>query len=206
MSYSKAEIYNLALSHLLLNRQIVDTETDNSSKEIKALNTHWNTALNTVLQELDLDGLSSFQTLELLETLSEGPWTYVYKYPSNCAHLRRIDSGVRVDNRFTHIKKRIAIKDGVKVIYTNEANASVEFIPKDFSLTLISAPAALALSYFLAWATAPLIVGKGGRRLKEKIYADYVIAKEAAQGADARENENYNEYQEESEFVNVRLS
>jgi len=86
MSFSKTEIYNIALSALLLSKEVVEVETDKSN-EVRALNTFYDIALSTTLQDLDLDSTSEPITLELLAELDDGVWTYVYKYPTRCAFL-----------------------------------------------------------------------------------------------------------------------
>lgn len=205
MSYSKTKIYNLALSHLLLSRQVIDADTE-VNNEVKVLNTFWEDALNTTLQELDLNSLASTATLELLENLDdEGPWDYVYKYPTSCSSIRRIVSNARVDTNRTFIAKKTAIRDSVKVIYTNKEDAVLEFISKDVPLETLDYSAGLAISYMLAFLCAPLIVGKGAKRLRDSIMEYYIMAKSKAQELDAIENFNYDNPAERSEFVAARI-
>lgn len=208
MSYNKTQIYNLALSHMLLSRQIVDVDTDTDTNEVRILNTFWETALKITLQELDLDSLSSPRALELVEQIPDTenlPWLFAYKYPSNCAFLRRIQSGFDIDNEYTHIAKRVAIRNGQKVIYTNQDKAFAEYIPSDVSLSFLSPSAALALSYYLASLAAPGIVGKGAATLKRSLKEDFVLNKSAAQRIDELENRNYREPWENSSFVAARM-
>jgi len=207
MSFTKVKIYNIALSALLLSREIIDIETDPNQNEIRVLNTFWDIALESTLQDLDLDSLSQPISLELLATLEDdNPWDYVYKYPSNCAFLRRIESGAAVDNKSTHISKRTAIYDGQKAIYTNQYQAVGECIPKDVPLEAFNAMAGMALGYRLASFSAPLITGKGAKKLRDTIEAKYLIAKAKAQETDSLENFNYEPEWQRSEFVEARLS
>lgn len=205
MAYTKAKIYNLALSALLLSREVANTDTDKSN-EVRILNLHWDTAFESTLEDLDLDSTASVQQLELIEELTEGPWRYVYKYPSKCTFLRRIYSGAVVDNRYTHISKQIGVHDGQKAIYTNQYDASASYIPNDVPLVSLSPKAALAIAYQLAILAAPLATGKGATSLIEKIEKKYAIAKAEAQEKDARENFNYEEDSIRSEFVAERMS
>lgn len=205
--YSKTEIYNLALSHLKLSRQVEETETDTVTNEVRVLNQFWDIALKNTLQELDLDSLSQPIVLELLEVLNDGgPWDFIYKYPSKAVFLRRIQSCARVDNASTAIKKRTALYNGQKVIYTTEQNAVGEFIMSDAPLDALSPMAGLAISYNLAWLSAPLIVGKGAGKLQESLFVQYNLTRAKAQEIDANENFNYDEAYERSEYVNVRMS
>lgn len=203
--YTKPKIYNLALSALLLSTEIEEIETD-TSNEVRVLNLHYDTALESTLKDLDLDALSTPITLELLATLDDGgPWTYVYKYPNNCAKFRRLVSGNVTDNSRTHIAKQVRMYNGQKAIFTNEYAAIAECMPKNISLAALSAEAGMALAYKLADLATPLLTGKGAQKLREDIQKAYIIAKNEAQEDDRQENHNYEEDHIRSEFVDARL-
>lgn len=203
--FSKPKIFNLALSALLLAKEVSDTVTD-TSNEVRILNTHYDIALESTIQDLDLDSLTMPITLELLATLTDEPWDYVYKYPSDCAFLRRIKSLQVTDNRSTHISKRTGIYNGQKAVYTNEQEAVGDCVPKSIPLVALSSMAGMALAYRLAYLSAPLIVGKGSKALRESILLAYGVAKSEAQEHDAMENFNYEADDLRSEFVAARLS
>jgi len=205
MIYTKEKIYNLTLSALLLAKEVINIATD-TSNEVRVLNTHYDVALESTLKDLDLDILSTPIELELIEELDEGPWTYVYKYPTACAHLRRIQSGFVTDNKRSHIAKKVGVYEGQKAIFTDEAQAVAECIPNTISLDMLSAMAGMALAYRLAYLAAPLITGKGAKALRESLLQAYVIAKTEAQEDDKLENFNYEEDRLRSEFVDERLS
>lgn len=205
MSFTKTKIFNLACSALLLSRQISDTESDIVTNEVRVLNTFWEDALILTLQDLDLDSLSETITLELIEELSDGPWTYVYKYPTRCSFLRRIVSGAITDTNRTFINKRVALHNGQKVIFTDEYQASIECVTKDISLDTLSSPAAYAVAYKLALLANPLITGKGAKALKDDIYKSYTSALIDAQKLDKLENFSYDPVHLRSEFVASRL-
>lgn len=204
--YTKAKIYNLALGALLLQRQISNADQDQSN-ECKILNTHWDTAFYSAIEDMDLDALSTQVTLELIDDdPADFPeWAFVYKYPSNCAYFRRIKTTVMMDDRSTHIAKKVAMYEGQLAIFTNEATAEAEIIPKDIPLVALSAQAGLAVAYRLAALSAPLIVGKGAQKLRQEIEQKYVVAKAEAQEKDRRENFNFTDPEVESEFVRSRL-
>lgn len=204
MSYTKEKIYNLALSSLLLAKEVANTDTD-TSNEVRVLNTHWDTAFQSTLQDLDLDSLSTPITLELIAQLTEGPWAYVYKYPNNCIFLRRIQSNVKTDTRRTHIAKITGVYQGQKAIFTNEYQAIIECIPKDVPLAALTPMAAMAIAYMLAFLAAPLITGKGADKLRDKLQQNYQMAKTKAQETDGQENFNYESDDVRSEFVAARL-
>lgn len=205
MSFTKPKIYNLALSALLLSREVSDVETDKTN-EVRILNTHYDIAIESTLQDLDLDSLSTPITLELLANLTDEPWDFVYKYPTNCVFLRRIKSLQITDNRRTHISKRTGLFEGQKAIFTNQENAVGECIPKDVPLSALSPMAGMAIAYSLAQLSAPLLVGKGAKRLRDSINQFYITAKGEAQETDSLENFNYEDDGLRSEWVETRLS
>ena len=205
MSFTKVKIYNTALSALLISREITDVET-NTSNDVKNLNIYWDIALESTLQDLDLDSTSQPITLELIEELTDEPWQYAYKYPAKCVFLRRLKSLVPTDTKSTHISKRTGQYNNQKAIFTDEYQAIAECIPKDVPLETLSAMAGLAVAYKLAFLAAPLVVGKGAKTLRKEIKQDYVIAKLEAQETDANENFVYETEWQRSEFVEARLS
>ena len=205
MAVTKAKIYNLALGALLLQRQTSDPDTD-VSNEVKVLNTHWDTALEDALSDMDLDSTSEDVTLALIESDPTDDWSYSYAYPTTCVHFRRIKSFALKDNKTTRVKLRILIDSDVKVIYTNEVDAVGEIISNGLPLSALSSSAALCIAYRLAVLGAPLIVGKGAKTLRKEIGDKYIIAKAEAQEKDHRENFNFDDDTVNSEFVEERLS
>lgn len=207
MSISQTKIYNLALSALLLSKEVSNVDTDQSN-EVRVFNTHWDIAFESTVQDLDLDSLSQPVTLELIANLQSDTtaiWSYVYKYPSKCVFLRRLKSGQPTDTRLSHISKRTGIYNGQRAIFTNEVNAVGECMTNDIPLSALSPMAAMAVAYKLATLSAPLIVGKGSQRLREKLDQQYIIYKLEAQEYDARENFNYESEDQRSEFLQARL-
>jgi hypothetical protein len=203
--YSKVQIYNLALGALLLNKRIADVDTDTST-ECQTLNIHYQAALVTTLEDLDLDGISVEMPLELIQEEPNDNWLYVYKYPSNCAFFRRIQSTVLKDTRVTQIARRVGNLNNQRVIYTDQQDAIGEYIPIDVPLNMLSASAGLAVAYKLAILSAPLISGKAALTLRKSIQGDYLVAKAEAMEKDRLENANFESDEEQSEFVQTRTS
>lgn len=206
MSYTKTDIYNIAMTALQLSRQFSNVDAEEGN-EIRTLNTFWKTALKATLADLDLDTTSTTESLQLIETLEDHPyWNYVYRYPSDYAKFRRIVSCVKTDSKATHIPKEVKQYNGEKVIFTNEYQAQAELISDEVPLDTLEPMAAMALAYKLAYLCAPLITGKGSKTLKQEIQQSYVLFKMEAQENDAAENFNYEEESIRSEFVATRLS
>lgn len=206
---SKESIFNLALGALMLSRHIADATTDRSN-EASVLNTHYDTALKLTLGDLNLDSMSEVVVLSLVQELvDDGPyevWRYAYAYPSNCARLRGLYSGQKVDSRYSEIQKRLGRYDGQKVIFSNEAQARAQVIFTNIDPDEFSSEVELAIAYRLAFLSAPLITGKGAAKLREDIRVLYAVAKAEAQGQDQQESGNIRDDEMDSNFVLARLS
>lgn len=205
MVYTKVQIYNLALGALLLTRRVNDLDADQST-EAKVLNTHWDVAFSSTLEDLDLDATSSLKTLEFSVANPTTQWLYGYKYPTDCAFMRRIVSSVLKDTRSTQIPRRIATINGNKLILCNEDSAVAEYISTDVPLSSLSANAGLAVAYKLAMLSSALIAGKGANKVKEDISKMYLLARSDAQEHDRQENANFDDDATISEFVEARTS
>lgn len=205
MSFTKTKIYNLALSILMLQRQVSNADSDTTSNEVKVLNLFYDDALTQTLKELDLDRLSEPFQLELLANLNEGPWAYVYKYPTRCAFLRRIQSSVPKDTRCSAIEKRVGQYNGQTAIFTNQPQAVIEMIPKDVSLAALPPSAGWALAHQLAFLSTPLLTGKGAKSLSETIQQKYLYYLASAKEDDQLENFNYEDPWVASEYVAARM-
>lgn len=208
---SKVEIFNLAAGALLLNKQFTNADTD-KSREATIFRLYYDKAYESTLQDLDLDSTSKRVQLSLITAspYSAFPdvyqWGYSYRYPDDCAFLRRIVSRSIKDHRYSHIAKQVRTINGEKVILTNEQNAVADYIEKDIDPSLLSAEAVMAVAYRLAHRCSPMIVGKGASRKREDVLALYNIAKAEAQEQDALENFMYHDEAVESEFVNARTT
>lgn len=208
MGYTKPQIYNLAFGALLLSRQTTDPDTDNSN-EVSVLNTHYQTAFDGALEDMDLDATSTRATLALSVSDPIPYWNYGYTYPSDCVVLRRLEPTAAytpIDNRVSHVPKLIRIHSGAKLILTNEVDAIAEYISNAVPLSSLAPHAGLAIAYYLAWLSAPLIAGKGSRTLRKDVWEKYVLAKGQAQDQDRRENFNFHADGVDSDFVHARIT
>lgn len=202
---TKAGIFNLALGALLLRKQIINTDTD-VSNEANVLNIHWSSAFEMTLEDMDLTSTSTQATLSLITLDPNTLWDYAYAYPTDCMFFRRIQSSLVADNRNNHIPKQVRMYNSQKAIFTNEENAIGEYVSNSIPLSSLSASAALAVAYRLAYLSAPLITGKGAKSLREEVLKNYVIAKSEAQEKDRLESFSFNADWIESEFVEARMS
>lgn len=207
--FSKTDIYNQALSYLLLSKRIQNPDSDTSNEAV-VLNSHYLPAVYATLENLNLDITSTIKSLQLIENCPDDFWKYAYKYPSKCAHFRRVidptTTCLRGDNRYTRIELRIAMLEDQKVIYTNQEYAKGEWIRGDVPVNVLSPSAALAIAARLAIMSSPLIVGKGALKLMEQLSNQYKVLKADAQAQDENENFNYDSDQNTSEFVLARTT
>lgn len=212
--HTKAEIFNLALSALLLTKQVSNTDSD-TGQENKVLNVNWSTALRMALSDMDLDSTSKRQAMELIKADPTPDWHYAYKYPSKCVRFRRLihfSAGghhthrLHKDIRATQIPRQLGNYEDQRVVFTNEQNVWCEIIPVDVPLTMLSAEATLAIAYKLAALSGPLIAGKGYGALKADIREQYKIASADAQRIDREENATFSHEIEDSEWALARLS
>ena len=203
---SKVKIYNLALSALLLSRQVTETESEKMSNEVRVLNQLWDSALESVLQQLDLDSLVETIDLELIEEIPDNPHlVYAYKYPSRSIFLRRIKTSLIKDTSRTRIELKVGIYKNQKVIFTNEYQAQAECICRDVSLAFIGPSTELAIAYKLAYLACPLLVGKGAKTLREEIRQIFTMYMMDAKANDVNENFVYESPEEQSDFVAARI-
>lgn len=202
--YSKTKIYNLALNFLLITRDIKNADTDQSN-ECKVLNLHWDLGLNTALEEMDLNATAKQEDLTLVTNDPNDLWDKAYKYPTNCALVRRLVTPYTQDNPDTRVEYETGIYGTQKVIFTNEIEAVVSFIPSDLPLSVLSANAALCIAAKLAELSSALIVGKGARELRKDVITKFELYKAKAQAHDMKENFKYINPHFESDLVRARI-
>lgn len=204
MQYDKTRIFNLTLVALLLSKRVTNADTDKST-EADNLRTMWDTAVESFLEECDLNETSTTVKLVLVAENPNDKWLYAYAYPSDCAFFRRIDSGRVRDTRNTQIFKVTGVYNGKKVIFTNKQDAYAEIITTDF-LVGLSANSAQALAHKLGWYAAPLIVSSTDPTgLSKTLETRYNLFKSLAEQKDARENDNPQLLEEESDIAQARL-
>lgn len=203
--YSKAQIFNLALDALLLQRRIVDAEADTSS-EAKTLRLNYPLALEAALQEMDLDCAHITVTLELVTEDPNKLWKYAYKYPSKCINFRRIVSEVRKDNLDSRVPHKTGTINNVKVVLTDQCEAEAEIIPEDLNLSVLPVHAIMAIAYKLAFMSASLNVGKGAKAIREEINNNFTASVMKAQAQDRGENDTFEDPLVNSTWVQARMS
>lgn len=115
MSYSKTQIYNLALNALGITAPIAHTNQDDPRAII--LSNSYEIARDTVLEDFDWGFAENYEDLPFTTTKSMNPrYKFQFDYPSDCIEARAvIDIHEGKEKKF----KRSAGADGQKVILTN---------------------------------------------------------------------------------------
>lgn len=163
---TKVEIWNTALSHLGIEKEIAGV--DERSAEAAACRRFYDPTVDQLLRAFAWSFATRFATLALVEADPTSEWSYSYRYPSDCLLVRRILSGLRNDTPDTRIEYRITSDASGLLIYTDQADAEVEFTvlandplryPSDFTS---------ALSLLLAAKMAPRLTSGDPYKLRER--------------------------------------
>ena len=91
---TKTEIFNMALGHLAIGKMVANF-TAEQSQEARIGRIYYDIALGQVLKDVPWPFATKIAALGLLEEEPNTEWGYSYRYPSDCAHFRRILSGSR---------------------------------------------------------------------------------------------------------------
>ena len=198
---SKTEIVNLALGHLSVGKEIGDFETE-QSEEARTARRFYNTALGVVVVGANWPFLTKIAALALVEEEPNTEWGYAYRYPSDCAHFRRILSGVRNDARQTRSPHRIAQDNSGKLIFSDETEAEAEYTVKATDIALYPDDFIMTFSLYLAGLMAPKLTKGDQFKLGERAFKLY--AWELARVTMRVFNEQQDEEEPEAESIRVR--
>jgi hypothetical protein len=190
-------IYNMALSHLLISRQVDDVEED--SQEANTCNLWFERVRNQVLRDHPWDFAERFAELALIEEDPNHEWDYSYRVPTGFLAARRIavDGSRDTTNRIPY---KVATDDDGGVIWTDEPDAWLVYTAEITDPTLFPEDFAQALSLRLAWQIAkPLAASQA---IAAQCLADYQAAVTRAV-ANSR-NEQQPDDEPEAESIRAR--
>lgn len=123
---TKLEICNMALSHIHAER--IDSLNENTNIAEK-VNLFYNTALETVLRDFPWGFATKEIPLALTPDFSP-QWRYVYAYPVDCVHMRRVLPKEIVCNNLSE-KYSIMFIGNNKRVCSNLADAYGEYTSKN---------------------------------------------------------------------------
>jgi hypothetical protein len=161
---SKTQVCNFALSHLGVGKRITDIDSE-SSLEADTCNLFYDDALDLVLREFEWPFATKIVTLGLVQENPTDEWAFSYRYPSDCLYLRRILSGRRNDSRQSQTPYRLYQDDAGSLIYTDMADARVEYTVRVTDVDRFPVDFKMSFSYFLASLIAPSIVHGSGDKI-----------------------------------------
>jgi hypothetical protein len=199
---SKTEIANLALSHLAVDKEIANIETE-SSKEASSARRFYDLARDMVLRDFSWPFATKIAALALIETEPNTEWAFSYRYPTDCLYFRRILSGLRNDSRDTRAPYRIAQDDdGTTIVFTDADDAQAEYTVKTDNPQIYPPDFTLALSYLLASLMAARVTAGDPYKLGQRALSMYQAMK--AKAENTARNEEQAEEEPESEFIRAR--
>jgi len=126
---SKTAIVNMALTRIGVSKLLANVDTETSIAAITA-RTNYENDIDYVLRDFPWPWATAYATLALVAgSVSENAvtdWRYAYRYPTDCLYARRIViyTGRNEPNPPPF---RIGRDSGGKLIYTNEAEAELEY-------------------------------------------------------------------------------
>lgn len=197
---TKVEIWNLALSHLGIDKEI-SGEMEKSS-EARACRRFDRTARRSTLRDFEWPFATKFVVLGLIEKNPTSEWAFSYQYPSDCLHFRRILSGVRNDTRQSRIPYKLVSGDSGQEIYSDEESAQAEYTVDVEDTSRFPDDVVLAISYRLAAYMAPRLTGGDPYKLGDKAAQNYSY--ELSKAKATAVNEEQEEEDPDSEFIRAR--
>ena len=167
---TKIEIWNMALSHLGISKEVASVTE--RSKEAEACNRFYDTCVEALLTDHSWPFATKYDTLALIESDPNDEWAYSYRYPTDCFFFRKILSGTRNDTLATEIPFEVAKDASGRVIFTDAVDAQGKytvtvdesFFTSDFILTL---------SYRLAYYIAPRVTAGDPFKLGPQMMQKY---------------------------------
>lgn len=198
---SKTQVANLAISHLGIGKEIANIDTE-QSEEASACRRYYELAKEQTLSDIHWNFATRFATLGLIAANPTDEWGYSYRYPSDCLEIRRILSGLRNDTQRTRIPFKLLSDSAGKVIYTDEANAKIEYTVNLDDVDLFTPEFEMALSFRLAYYIAPRLTAGDPFKLKQDMLALYDI--ELGMAKKKNMNEETMDQTPDSEFIRVR--
>lgn len=202
---SDADIANMALSHLGIGEEIASLTE--KSDEARACNRFFEPCRDATLRDFPWPFATKFAVLGLVEEIddddaTEDEWDYSYRYPPDCAKIIRIRSGSRNDSRDERVPYKIAKDTSGRLIYTDEEDATVEYIELITDPERFTPDFYMALSFRLAAMIAPRLTAGDPYKLGPRAYQMYVHEIERAKATAL--NEGQVDVEVDSEFIRAR--
>ncbi len=155
MTYSKAQIFNIALNILGVSTPLENANSTDSRAIL--LNNYYFLAKDYVLKDFDWNFASTFKVLSLVENFDlTSKYKYCYDYPNDCVCARDIFE--KGDYRLQKFSIG-SLSNGDKAIYTNVEHAVLRYTRRVDKEIYFSCEFSMALAFYLASLTSNVLVG-----------------------------------------------
>jgi hypothetical protein len=197
MATSDTEIANLALGHLGQGNEILNLQTT-KSPEAYVFRRLYDTVRRSTLRDFSWGFAHKVAPLGLVTQYGDAlhptsEWGYAYRRPSDCLLDRKIQSGIRNDNRQSRVTYKSSRDSSGPIILTDKSDAVLEYTVDIVEVELYPDDFVLAFSLRLAMYGAPRICGEDPNRMGRRAADLYSFEISRAQ------NNNRNEEQDEED-------
>lgn len=195
-SYTKAKIFNLTLKNLGVSVSVQSTtQTDRNTA---VLNEYYDTAKEKTLADHDWGFASAYRSLTPTGGKCPNPkFNFEYDYPNNCVMVREI---VTAEENKTIEFEPASNENGQRVLYTNEANATIRYTRLVQEESYFTPEFAMALSWYLAFLAAKAITGARTNTSDcLQIYRQMLL-----EGKTQDANEGYKESEDVCDWIEAR--
>ena len=198
---SKADICNMALSHIGVGTEVQNVDTE-ASAEAQALRRFFDVARDATLRDFAWPFAMEIVALPLVEENPNDEWGFSYRYPSDTIRILKILSGLRNDNRQSQVPYTLGRDDQGILIYTDLSEAQIKRTFRVTDTTLFHADFEIALSWRIAAYVAPRLTGGDPFKMGDRAAKMYEI--EISRARASAINEDQADEDPQSEFVRSR--
>jgi hypothetical protein len=201
---SKVDIANQALGYVGVGDEIQNLDTE-TSKEATACRRYFDTTVQECFRDFRWPFATTTVALALVQdftNVSNAEWRYSYRYPANCASVRRLLNQMsRVETTRTRVPYKLASDATGLLVYTDLANAVAEITTLELRAELLPADAVTMLALLLASKIAARF-GSDAVKLGDRALKLYVAWRRQAQANALMEEQA--DQPAESEYILAR--
>ncbi len=195
------EICNFALLHLGVSTTIENLDTE-KTKAASVCRRVYPIARDEVFRDFNWPFAKKIAEAGLVEENPNEDWAYSYRYPSDCARMQKILSGIRNDSRSSRIAYEVGSDDSGRLIFTNQPTAILKYNKLVTDSGLYTADFVSMLSLLIASYIAPSMTAGDPYKLGERAFNRYYVSKTKAEATAA--NEEQDEEMPDAESIRSR--
>lgn len=201
MTTTRTDIANMAISHIGYGKEIGDLDLENS-EEASVCRRFYDTARSSTLRDFPWPFAMITVGLNLIEESPNSEWDYSYRYPNDCLYIRRILSGNKRESRDDKVAYKIGKDESGLIIYTDYANAEIEYTQDITDPNFFTAEFSFALSLRLGSYISSRLTKGDPFSLRKSIMEFYSMEIENVKTNALNEEQSVRE--PESEFIRGR--